>query len=109
MLLKLRKTLLLSGLGLIAIGTIAPAIASCSKNPKTESTQAPIYDAAVVQSLFEQFIENYRSLALSNMGSTYDTTDIEAKIGDFEEAYESKKIEIANIYSESEMFVEIAK
>jgi hypothetical protein len=109
--LKLKKTLLLSGLGLIAIGAITPTIASCSKNnnPKTESTQAPVYDAAVVQSLFEQFVQNYRALALSKMDSTYDETDIEEKIADFEVAYEAIKIELHDKYAESEVYGAIAK
>jgi hypothetical protein len=110
MLLKLRRTLLLSGIGLITIGAIAPIIASCSKNdPKAESTQEPVYDAAIVQSLFEQFVNNYRALALANMDNTYDESDIEVKIADFEEAYVVIKEEYLNKFSETAVYGEIAK
>jgi hypothetical protein len=106
MLLKLKKTLLLSGLGLIAIGAISPVIASCSKKSKVDAVQEPIYDAAVVQSLFEQFVESYRALALSK---GFDDIQIENEIERFETQYEEQKIEFASIYSESEVFVETAK
>jgi hypothetical protein len=93
MLLKLRRVLLLSGIGLITIGAIAPIISSCSKKTKVDITQEPIYDAAVVQSLFDQFIENYEIVATSNGHGD----DVESEIARFEaeyEAYENEKADL---------------
>jgi hypothetical protein len=93
MLLKLKKTLLFSGIGLIAIGAITPVIASCSKKAKVDAAQEPVYNAEIVQSLFEQFIENYEAL----VSSTEHEADADDEIARFEQEYGVYENETADL------------
>ncbi|MDR2847112.1 MAG: hypothetical protein LBV22_02090, partial [Mycoplasmataceae bacterium] len=106
MLLKLRRILLLSGIGLITIGAITPIVSSCSKKAKADATQEPIYNAEIVKSLFEQFIENYEAL----VSGTEHEASVNSDIAGFEKEYADEELKAdADGLSEADKYGALAK
>jgi hypothetical protein len=94
MLLKLKKIILLSGLGLITIGAITPVIASCGKSSKNNVDPEFVYTSESVKNLFEQFIDSYRNLPRAE-GVSED--DVEAEILEFKAQLAQQEADTANL------------
>jgi hypothetical protein len=94
MLLKLKKLLLFSGLGLITIGAITPIVASCGKSSKNNTDPDFVYTSESVKNLFEQFTDSYRDLPRAEGVSA---ADVEAEITDFKNQLTAYEAETADL------------
>jgi parvulin-like peptidyl-prolyl isomerase len=94
MILKLKKILILAGVGLVAVGAITPIVASCSKSSNNSTDPDLLYTSKSVEDLFEQFIGQYKTLAMDN---SITEDDIDAAISGFKAQLKEKEEETADL------------